>query len=175
MKTSSFAFVVLAITTLVPAASQARCNSDAYRYAQSMHSLSESMVHEFREELSHRRVCGEEARFLQTLRSLEDQCDRLLDGVQEGEGRECLERTFYGIKRTFCSVRERAQGMRVCSCLKELLCKFDRSMDGLADSGFYSRYEPSRHDHDDRRVSRRQDGFPHDVLIQGLVQLLQGR
>ena len=170
MKTSSFAFVVLAFTTFVPVVTQARTCSEAERYADSMHSLSEGMVREYRGQIAGRRVCDAEVRFLQTLNSLEQQCERLEYAVRHGEERDCLERTFSGIKRTFCSAREKASEMPVCACLREMMGKFDRSMDALADRGFSS--------HHDRRsvgFESRRPPLPHEVLARGLADLLQRR
>jgi hypothetical protein len=175
MKTSSLAFVVLAFTTLVPVVTQARPScDDAVRYADSMHSLSEGMVREYRGQIAGRRVCDTEVRFLQTLNSLEQQCERLEYAVRHGEERDCLERTFSGVKHTFCSVRERASGMQACSCLRELMGKFDRTMDALADAGFRS-----HHDHHDNRrdigFDSRRPLMPHKILARELGGLMSRR
>lgn len=168
MKTPSFAFaVVLAVTALVPAPSQARCDSEVLRQVQAMHSVSKHMVIEFKEEIDGRHVCGPELRFLQTLRTLESQVDRLEDGVRDGDDRGCLERTFSGIKRTFYCVREQSAELRTCACIRELVCKFDRSMDAVEDRGFSS----SHRDYDDGprfgsgfSGGPRRPPMPHEIL-----------
>lgn len=174
MKTPSLAFVVLAITAFVPVATQARPVSEAYRHAQSMQTLSNDMVHEFRKQLGgHRRTSSEEARFLQSLRTLESQCDQLLDNVKDREDRHCLERTFSSIERTFHSARDKAARMPICACLKGLMSKFDRSLHAFEDTGLRGH----DHRHGDREVSSRFQPTPPrpGSLLQGLFQKLQSR
>ena len=172
MKTTSLAFLVLAFTALVPAVTQARSNNnDAYRHAQSMRTLSEGMVREFREDISHHRPSRDEGRFLQTLRTLESQCESLLNDVRKGEDRDRLERNFKSIERNFHSTRDSAPRMGPRSGLKEMMAKFDRSLHAFEDARFSN---DRRHDDRPAPAPPRKPSGPGG-LIKGLLDKLDRR
>lgn len=181
MKTSSFV-ILLAVSALsISTTSHARCNEEAERIASSLDHLSDGIASEFRSAVGYRRICQPEQRFMDTVHSLQGLSDRLHYGLEDGENPACLERTFCSIKRTFSCVKEQANELRIGGCIREMICKYDRSISALDSIGLGPRYEEPRRSYREepsyqRSYSQRPTvARPEAAIAQGLLRLFQGR
>ncbi len=182
MKTTVLSFVVTlsAFTTI----SHAGCNQQLLRAAESLRCNADSLVSEFQEEIEHKRVCSDERRFMESLCVLENQTDRFFSDVRSGDDPACLQRSFCSIKQTFDCAQRTASEIRVCSCVRELMGKFSRTLCSIESQRLLVPYEAPRHrhsDYSDSRYSGHRDDRPsavvrpEAVLLQGLIQILQRR
>jgi hypothetical protein len=186
MKASVF-FVVAALSAAVSTTAQARCNQELFRYAQSLHSTAESLVREFREEVKHRPICSTEREFLSTINTMESLSDRFYDGAAEGESPTCLERSFCSMQRSFAYAEQLSRSIRLCSCVRDLMGKFERTLcsvrsSGLLDAGsapIYRERDDRYYDRGERyqapEYRRNPVAKPEEALLQGLLNLLQRR
>lgn len=185
-------FVVAALTATVSTTTQARCNQELVRYAQSLHGTAESLVREFREDVRHRPICSTEREFLSTIGTVESLTDRFYDGAAEGESPACLERSFCSMQRSFSYAQQLAQNIRLCGCVRDLMCKFERTLCSVRSSGLldstpapvYRERDDRYYDHHERHsvpqyrepeYRRSSSPRPESILLEGLMHLLQRR
>ncbi len=180
----------LLTTTRVEAAA---CPKELLRHVQSLDSLTDRLLSEYRNELrTHSkggRPCREQAALLDTFYSMESQADSLRSAVENREPPCTQEQIFLTLKQTHCRADSLARQVGVCGCVKGLLAQTGSTLASLERMGFHvATPPPPRYDshsgyygrghgsgRDEGRNLPSRPPHPRDIILGGLLGLLSGR
>jgi len=174
----------------------AACPKELLRHVQTLDSLTDRLLSEYRNELrghSHgHHPRREQAALLDTFYSLESQADALRSAVENREAPCTQERIFSMLKQTHCRAESLARQVGVCGCVKGLLAQTSSTISSLDRMGFnVAPPPPPRYDarrdhyshghgrsdgrHDSRSSQSPRPPHPRDIILGGLLGILSGR